>query len=77
MLPFKRSGALPDQGSVPQRGKHWLELYRDALGYTFKHDTGGGNLAAVTEGKALAAMTQWLTRNTLGTLKLASPVRAE
>ncbi len=55
-----------------QRGKYWLELYHDELGYTFKHDSGGGNLGAISEEAALGKMTEWLTRNHMGTLKLVT-----
>lgn len=27
-----------------QKGKHWLELYRDQMGHTYRQDGGGGNL---------------------------------
>ena len=29
------------------RGKYWVELYLDSLGYSYRMDNGGGSLGAV------------------------------
>ena len=29
------------------RGKYWLELYKDDLGYTYRTDNGGGSLGKI------------------------------
>jgi hypothetical protein len=54
-------------------GKHWLELYRDELGYTYRSSSGGGNLGNLgsdPECAALAYMSEILTKRWLGSLKL-------
>ena len=45
-------------GRWESRGhRAWVELYRDAFGYTYRSDDGGGNLGALTsDAVAVAAI---------------------
>lgn len=31
------------------RGKHWVELYKDSLGYTYQSNNGGGNMGSLPD----------------------------
>ena len=36
-----------------KRKKHWLELYRDQWGYSYKTNNGGGFMGNITQSEAL------------------------
>ena len=44
-----------------QRKAHWLELYKDDLGFTYSGVNCGGNLGACTLEKALERMERQVT----------------
>jgi hypothetical protein len=46
-------------GRWETRGKrYWIELVRDARGFSYRSDNGGGNLGAVPEAKAIAIINK-------------------
>jgi hypothetical protein len=51
-----------------KRGKHWFEVWHDAMGWTYRTNGGGGNLGAITEACAQRKASELLGYHFMGSI---------